>query len=66
MPTKIDIQLPYGSLICQCGNTSRWSFCDREGNVIDKNELWRGLYLCDDCGLIAHWPTGEVIRQAQS
>lgn len=62
MPTKIHTEPPYGELVCECGSRE-WTFCDREGHAIDRNELWRGFYLCDGCGLVAYWPSAEVVRR---
>ena len=54
---------PYGGLICECGNRENWLYADREGNLIEKSDLWRGYYRCGECGLVAHWPSGDVVAK---
>lgn len=61
MARTIEVELPYGSLICDCGNREDWDYADKAGNLVEKSDLWRGFYRCGRCGLVAHWPSGRVV-----
>jgi Zn-finger protein len=44
-------------IICNCGNSpSQQGFypCDENGNDVEPVKGWKGLYKCDNCGLIHH------------
>jgi len=59
---KIEIELPYGSLICDCGNREEWQYADQNGVALPSKASWQGFYLCGKCGLVAHWPSGRVVK----
>lgn len=62
MTRTIEVELPYGVLVCDCGSRE-WSFCDENGELIDNADPWLGHYRCDSCGLVAHWPSATVVLE---
>ncbi len=66
MTHKIEIELPYGTLICDCGNRKDWHYADQNGAELPEGASWQGFYRCDRCSLVAHWPSGRVIRRANA